>query len=151
MTGAVLLAAGAALVLLGAWRVHDQGAAVPTPTVEATVTDKQEVQGAGQGGSTGYGVRYRFTLGGREFTSGDGTARTDVLAAVTLEQFDDLKVGGEITVVYDRASPGNNRPAPVPSGVADGVAAVAAGLLATGCGALTLLAARRPRRTSRAH
>jgi hypothetical protein len=149
--GAVLLVVGTALVVLGAWQVVDQQSQVPTPTLEATVTDKQQVRGAGQGGATGYGVRYRFALGGREYSTGDGRGKTGVLAAITQQQYDGLTVGGPITIVYDRRSPANNRPAPLPRGIADGVALSAAGLLALGCGALTLLVARRAPAGARAH
>ncbi len=143
VVGVVLVVAGLAITSLSGREVVDTLSRRDGPTASGFVTDKTLSSRVVKGVSVPtYGIRYRFEVGGATYTAGDATGRTDLAVGISKDRWEETEVGDSLEVVYERANPGNNRPADVGGSLADPVAGMVLGLLLLGCGTVALLAAR---------
>jgi len=143
VVGVALVVAGLAITSLAGREVADTLSRRGGTRAAGFVTDKTLSTRTVKGVAVPtYGIRYRFEVDGATYTAGDATGRTDLAVGIPKDRWESTEVGDSIDVVYEEASPGNNRPADASGSLGDPVAGVVFGLLLLGCGGIALMAAR---------
>jgi hypothetical protein len=141
--GVALVVAGLAITSLAAREVADTLSRRGGTSASGFVTDKTVSTRTVEGVAVPtYGIRYRFEVDGATYTAGDAAGRTDLAVGIPKDRWDSIEVGDSIDVIYEQASPGNNRPADESGSLGGPIAGVVLGLLLLGCGGIALLAAR---------